>query len=173
MSPSNRWIGLAAAALLAGCGIGGGTGAPKADARAYLAVSRAEPAASRREGPALSVTWVFSASDLLACEPPTNLLRSLQSRLGDRVRVSALFVGDEPESFPRTFLRNERLPVAVRQIGHDEFRRLYPGRELPIVIMSNGSQQTVYDQDAWRHRKPGHGDQLEHAVLRLAAARTR
>jgi hypothetical protein len=159
--PLIRRLKVAAAVVLAGCGPVGAR-APQSAAQLRAEVVRA-PRDER-----LSVVWVFSEADLLACEPPSPLLRRLQERLGDRVRVSALFVGAQRPEYPRAFLRSERLAVPVRQIGAEEFQRTFPHRRTPLVVTYDGARRTVFEQDTWRRRKPGFGHQLEDAVMRMA-----
>lgn len=162
-------IFLACALLLGGCGFGSGPSLQNGSAVNNLQIMRAavgEKSREKRLSP-LSVVWMFSDGDLIACEPPTSVLRALRTRLGDRVDVSAVYVGDERAEFAQGFLRSERLDVPVRQIGHREYRLRFADRKLPIVVADNGTRRTIFDQETWRLHSRGSGRDLEAGVLQL------
>ncbi|HEU4558486.1 MAG TPA: hypothetical protein VFS20_11585 [Longimicrobium sp.] len=88
------------------------------------------------------VTWIMRGEDYLGCQTAARDLRQIQQRYGDGVRLSLVYVGENPE-WAAAFFRRERVAAPVRQLSRAEFRRTFGGLSLPAFYVTAGGRITA------------------------------
>jgi hypothetical protein len=123
--PVRRFLtALALGSLLQGCGPAE-TGTPRLAAGSAAPSFWADDATGR---PVLA--WVFRGDDYLGCESAAREVRRVQFRYGTALRVSMVYVGDDPERLSR-FARTERINAELTRLGEREYRRVFGDALLP------------------------------------------
>ena len=122
---------VAAAALLAACGChrGGEAGALRAGEPAPGALPRAET----------QLVWLIGVEDGLACAAPARELRALKSRLGARMQLTVVVVGDS-DGLIEGVVRRERLDASLLQMDRDTFREQFRGTPVPALVLVRGGR---------------------------------
>jgi hypothetical protein len=127
-----RGIGIALLAAVVSCSSPAERRAPKpGDAAPSLL---AEDASGRP-----MVTWVMRGEDYLGCQTAAGDLRRIQARHGDGVRLSVVYVGDNPR-WVAGFFRRERISAEIRALNPSEFRRHFGDLRLPAFYVTAGGK---------------------------------
>lgn len=104
-------------------------------------VSSTRVAAVEHVDSELTLTWVFRAEDLFACQTIAYDLRLILGDFGDRVDVTALGVNTDPELLA-DFLRKERLSIRTGNLSEAQYRQSsYRVDEGPALYISRNGQR--------------------------------
>jgi hypothetical protein len=131
-----RAVGLALLAAAASC-------STAAEGRAPMPGDTATPplAVDASGGPA--VTWIMRGEDYLGCQTAAGDLRRIQQRHGDGVRLSVVYVGDNP-GWVAGFFRRERIRADIRGMDRPEFERTFGELQLPAFYVTAGGKVTAW-----------------------------
>lgn len=153
---------LALAGALAGCRAG--EAAPPA-----VRAGDAAPA-PWAEAEGVTVGWVFRVEDGLACVTPSEALRHLAARHGDRLRLSAVYVG-ESGGLVESLLRRERLRPEVVAMERAAYNEAFGASPLPaLYVIERGRIVAAWPGVGASVRPAGGGaTTLENVVNRLMA----
>lgn len=89
------------------------------------------------------VTWIMRGEDYLGCQTAAGDLRRIQARHGDGVRLSVVYVGDNP-GWVAGFFRRERVRTEVRSLNREEFHRTFGELRLPAFYVTAGGKITAW-----------------------------
>lgn len=140
---------LAACSLQDGSGVGRGIG----DSLPQLGLAGRHPA----------LVWVFDARECLGCKltDPARAVRAVQRRLGERVDLVALAVGEHGEAdhdLVAGFLGSQRVAAKIEVLGRAEYVRAFGRAETGLFYVADRSgviRAVVAAGDAADWRSPG------------------
>jgi hypothetical protein len=99
----------------------------------------------------LTVTWVFRGEDLFACETVAYDLRRILGEYAGRVDVRAIGI-DTDDELVASFLRKERLPIAVAPYSEVQYWQAFHTESSPAVFITRAGEpvRSVFASDGAR-----------------------
>lgn len=88
------------------------------------------------------VAWIMRGEDYLGCQTAAGDLRRLQRRYGDRLRLSLVYVGENPE-WVAGFVRRERIAAHIDYLSRAEFGKIYGRARLPAFFVTDRGKVTA------------------------------
>lgn len=88
------------------------------------------------------LVWVFAAEQCLGCElgDPARMVRGIQRRLGERIEVVVVAVGEGREAEERVvagFLASQRISARVETRTPEQYMRDFGSAPLSVVFVAN------------------------------------
>lgn len=116
------------------------------------------------------VIWVMKGEDYLGCATAAGDLRRLQRRYGDRIRMSLLYVGDNPDRVAG-FIRRERIDAEIGTFSPREFRRAFGRTRLPAFFVADHSRVLARALSPDGRRPPAHAREVVERAVLMAISR--